>query len=457
MRLQSPWHPRLAEGAESPCDRLVSALSEDIGIGRLEVGARLPAHRDLAWKLGIGLGTVTKAYGILERRGLVRSVTGRGTFVAVTESRTGDVIDLSRNAPPSAVSERLIARSLTAIAKRVDADVFNAYPPVIGHIRFRSELARWFRRLGMDADPAHLLLTNGAQHALAVSLSTLCGPAGTLFVEQQTYPGIIGLARHLGVTLSPVAMDQEGMLPEALDRELTTQQLRPAAVYLTPTMQNPTTGSMSKSRREAIAKVCRRHDIVVIEDDVYALRPDPDYPPIATLAPDRVFYINSLSKTLNPALRIGGLVVPAAWFARAEAALHASGLMISPLSCSVMEQWLLDGTADAVSVAIQEEARRRRIVAAELLGAAMHHPAHIGYHVWLPLSPADAEAVDAATKALGILVTPPSSTSVGGISAGIRLCIGAPPRADLEKALGAIKSIIARIAARSDDTSSALR
>ena len=58
------------------------------------------------------------------------------------------------------------------------------------------------------------------------------------------------------------------------------------------------------------------------------------------------------------------------WFARAEAALHASGLMISPLSCSVMEQWLLDGTADAVSLAFQEEAGRRRIVAAELLGGA---------------------------------------------------------------------------------------
>ena len=92
MRLQSPWEPRLSGGTASACDRLVAALSEDIIAGRLEVGARLPAHRDLAWRLSIGLGTVTKAYGILERRGLVRSVNGRGTFVAVTEARNGAVI-----------------------------------------------------------------------------------------------------------------------------------------------------------------------------------------------------------------------------------------------------------------------------------------------------------------------------------------------------------------------------
>ncbi|WP_374636169.1 aminotransferase-like domain-containing protein [Agrobacterium salinitolerans] len=429
---------------DSPCDRLVAAVSEDIAAGRLEVGDRLPAHRDLAWRLGIGLGTVTKAYGILERRGLLRSVKGRGTFVAVTEARRGDVIDLSRNAPPAVISERLLSRSLNAIARRIDADVFNTYPPVTGHQRFRQEMARWFRRLGLDADPACLLLTNGAQHALSVSLSTLCGPGGTLYVEDQTYPGVINVARHLGVKLTSIAMDDEGMLPDQLERELATSRGSNAAVYLTPTMQNPTTSSMSKARRSAIALICRKSGIIVIEDDVYALAPDPDYPPIASLAPEHVFYINSLSKTLNPALRIGGLVVPPAWLDRAETAMHASGLMISPLSCSVMEQWLLDGTADAISTAIQEEAIRRRAMAMDLLGQAVRQPIHVGYHLWVPLGHSHAGALETAAKALGILVTPPSSTSANGISSGIRLCIGAPSSEDLEQALPAIRRIVDR-------------
>ncbi|WP_268594464.1 GntR family transcriptional regulator, partial [Escherichia coli] len=76
MRLQSPWQPRLANVEATTVERLVLALADDIIEGKLQGGDRLPAHRTLAWQLAIGLGTVTKAYAILERRGLVRSVKG---------------------------------------------------------------------------------------------------------------------------------------------------------------------------------------------------------------------------------------------------------------------------------------------------------------------------------------------------------------------------------------------
>lgn len=76
MRLISPWTPRLANGTASPSSRLVAALAEDILEGQVDTGDRLPAHRDLADRLDISVGTVTKAYNVLERRGLVRSVKG---------------------------------------------------------------------------------------------------------------------------------------------------------------------------------------------------------------------------------------------------------------------------------------------------------------------------------------------------------------------------------------------
>ncbi|WP_186395420.1 PLP-dependent aminotransferase family protein [Stappia sp. TSB10GB4] len=462
MRLQSPWHPRLAEIDGSPAERLDAALSQDILSGALPVGARLPAQRDLAWRLGIGLGTVTKAYAMLERRGLLRSERGAGTFVAATAARHGDFIDLSRNVPPSAVGERLPGRTLAALARRIDAEMLSTYPPVAGHPRFRNELARWFRRLGMEADPACLLLTGGAQHALAVALTTVCGPGGTLVVEAQTYPGVLALARHLGLRVVGVAMDGQGMRPDALDEALDEalgRALKDAggggtAVYLTPTMQNPTTGSMDRGRRDAIVALCRARDVVLIEDDVYRLVPEPDFPPLASLAPERVFYVNSLSKTLNPALRIGGLVVPPAWFERAEAALHASGLMISPLGCAVMEQWVLDGTAEAIGAAIREEARRRRALASAILGPALREARHVGYHVWLPLAPPLAAALEVAARALGVLVTPPESTRATSTltapdpaASGVRLCIGGPAPDDLEAALRAIAGLLGNLGA----------
>ncbi|WP_163277873.1 GntR family transcriptional regulator, partial [Klebsiella aerogenes] len=70
MRLASPWQPRLGAVKGQPYERLVGALTEDIAAGTVPAGARLPPHRDLAYRLGIGLGTVTKAYATLERRGL---------------------------------------------------------------------------------------------------------------------------------------------------------------------------------------------------------------------------------------------------------------------------------------------------------------------------------------------------------------------------------------------------
>src|SRR5512139_1279672 len=118
MRLQSPWTPHLAPIDAPASERLVKALADDILEGKLETGVRLPAHRDLAWTLGIGVGTVTKAYAVLDRRGLTRSVKGRGTFVTARQARQGPIIDLSINTPPAMVSERLLARTLSEMAKR---------------------------------------------------------------------------------------------------------------------------------------------------------------------------------------------------------------------------------------------------------------------------------------------------------------------------------------------------
>ncbi len=446
MRLTSPWVPRLAEGPASPSDRLVAALAEDILDGRLDTGDRLPAHRDLADALRIGVGTVTKAYGVLERRGLVRSVKGSGMFVALAQTRRGPLIDLSRNAPPAVMTERLLARTLMAIAKRVDSGLFNDYPPLGGHDEHRRLLARWFARLGMDAEPRRLVLTGGAHHAVSVALSVACGPEGTLFTEAQTYPGAIALARHQGIRLVGVEMDREGVMPDALDRALATKRVGPSALYVTPTMQNPTTATMGRARREAIVSVCRAHDIAIIEDDVYTLCADLNLPPLAMLAPERTFYANSMSKTLNPTLRIGGLVAPGSLYAQVETTLQATAIMVSPLSCAVMEQWLIDGTAEVVSQAIQEESDRRVALARTMLGDAMCEPDHRGYHVWLPMSQPAAQRLEHAAGALGVLVTPPSSTAADPDTpkGGVRLCLGAPSIAELSTALEVMARIIDR-------------
>jgi DNA-binding transcriptional MocR family regulator len=434
----------LSDQFTSASDRLVGALADDIIEGKLDTGSRLPAHRDLAYRLGIGIGTVTKAYGILERRGLVRTVKGSGTFVALSQSRKGPVIDLSRNAPPATMTERLLARTLMAIAKRVDAGMFNSYPPPGGHDEHRRLLARWFANIGMQADPQRLLLTSGAHHAISVALSVSCGQGGVLFTEMHTYPGVIALARHHGIHLVGVGMDEEGMLPDALEHALMANRSSAAALYVTPTMQNPTMATMSRARRAALVALCRRHDIAIIEDDVYNLGLDPQRLPLAMLAPERTFYANSMSKTLNPTLRIGALIAPETKLAQTQAILQATAVMVSPLSCEIMEQWLIDGTADMVSSAIQDESKRRMTLAKSLLGELVRIPDDPGYHLWIPMPRSEAERLYQAAAAFGVLVTPPSTTEVcpGTTNSGIRLCLGAPAISDLSSALATIGRLL---------------
>ncbi|WP_340321244.1 PLP-dependent aminotransferase family protein [Chelatococcus albus] len=249
MRIASPWHPRLADIAAPPSERLVAALADDIIEGRLEAGARLPAHRDLAWRLGIGIGTVTKAYGVLERRGLTRSVKGHGTFMAAIAARNCPVIDLSINTPPAMLSERVLAKTLIAAARNLDPHLFTLYPPAAGHDEHRRLMSRWLAPLGMEADASRLLLTNGAQQALSVAFGVACGPGGTILTEALTYPGAIALARHAGYRLRRLTIDGEGIVPEALEAALATCDRTPIGLYVTPTMHNPTTATMSEARR----------------------------------------------------------------------------------------------------------------------------------------------------------------------------------------------------------------
>lgn len=198
MRLKSPWSARLADSEGNPSHRLLEALSQDILAGHLQGGDRLPPHRELAWTLRLGVGTVTKAYAILERRGLARSIKGKGTFVAELQAEKGPLIDLSVNAIPPMLSDRLLARTLSTVARKIDAQHVHLRPPLAGHNAHRRILGRWLESLGIVAEPNRIVLTGSGQQALWLAFDTLCGGRGLIVTERLSYSGAIALARHRG-------------------------------------------------------------------------------------------------------------------------------------------------------------------------------------------------------------------------------------------------------------------
>lgn len=437
MLLQSPWKPRLADIQGSPAERLVHALAEDILSGQLTRGDRLPAHRDLAWSLDIGVGTVTKAYAILERRGLTRSEKGRGTFVGPCDVSKGPRVDLAVNAPPAVLSRKLLARSLQAIGRRADADQFNLYAPPAGHLEHRALIARWLATLGLQAQPTQIVLTGGAQQALALAFDAVCGRDGVLLTERVTYPGAITLCRHTGTEMRGVAMDAEGMQADALAQALdAVPNARRKAVYLTPNLHNPTTATMGMARRQAIASICCTRGVPIIEDGVYTTGVD-EPPALAMLAPQQTWHVGSLSKTVSPGLRLGFLVTPRNAEEALGLALPALALSPSPLAYQVVEDWLANGTMDSIRGEMMQEAARRVALANTLLKgrALVSHPQ--AFHIWLPMPAPVAKKFADAAAGLGIAVTPPEAMLVNPSDAdsGVRLCLGIPSWDELTQAL----------------------
>ena len=448
MLLQSPWTPHLANIEANAAERLVFALADDIIEGRLAGGDRLPAHRDLAWKLGVGLGTVTKAYAVLERRGLTRSVKGRGTFVALQEAHNDRQIDLSSNAPPATLNAHILAKTLTGIARRIDADHFNLYAPPAGHVEHRRVLARWLETLGLPVDPSHLVLTSGARQALALAFDLACGPDGLLLTERITYPGALALLRRKGCRVQGVEIDAEGMVPDALAEALKGVEPHGGrAIYLTPTLHNPTTATMGMARRRAIVDICRRAGVSIIEDGVYAAS-DPDFYPLAALAPDISFHVNGLSKSLGPGLQIGVLALPAGRKDAAERLLQDVPMAPSALSCAVVEDWLTTGVISSIQRDLRHEARRRSSLAVSLLGTSelVSHPD--AYNVWLPMEREAANHFTSIAAANGIRLTPPDTMMVDrqDQASGIRLCLGGPAFDDLTGALTTLAGLLRRLA-----------
>ncbi|MFT8790017.1 PLP-dependent aminotransferase family protein [Komagataeibacter saccharivorans] len=438
MRLRSPWHAHLPAGDTPPAERLADALAGDILAEKLDAGDRLPAHRDLAWRLGIGIGSVTRAYAMLERRGLVRSIRGRGTFVASRPGGTGRVLDLSANMPPPMFSDKALTRTLSRLARTVDPALFNVYPPVAGHIEHRRIMSHWLAELGMDLSPERLLLASGAQQALGVALAAARPASTAILTEELTYPGMLTLIRQGGLTPHGLPMDRQGLLPDGLERALHRHAPGRCLVYVTPTMHNPTTATMDRARRLAIVSLCRRYDALIIEDDVYDCANDPDLPPLVTLAPEQVFYVNSLSKTLSPGLRIGTLVPPAAFLSAARAALLNSSLMIAPLSYAMMAQWMQDGTAASVRQSLRGEAQRRRDIALRIMGPSVVPPAYDAFHIWMPLCRKRSKELEAMAAEEDVRVTslhPFMANPEGVDNAGIRLCLGPTALPDLTEAL----------------------
>src|SRR5690606_11376510 len=198
-----------------------------------------------------------------------------------------------------------------------------------------------------------------------------------------------------------------------------------------------------QSRREEIVEVCRRHDALIIEDDIYCIYSDGNSRPIRGLAPERVYYINGLSKSLTPLLRLGVLAPPPSRRAGIAARIRADARGSSPFDLEVARALFEAGHHLPARDMLRKEARERTALARKVLELKSVPMPQGAPHLWLPMPLSEAEKFARRALESGVRVTPPDAFVVGGENAaGIRLCLMAPAqRASLERGLATIRDL----------------
>lgn len=462
------WLPKLEHFPGPRYQALAAAIEAAIQSGALPVGAKLPPQRNLAWKLGVTVGTVSRGYMLAEQKGLLSGEVGRGTFVkspngsaaATTDGEpilldggeianlaTPGVIELSHNEPSLPDYDDLLRRSMQTIAAKRNLQHLLGYSRTLGDPAHRAAAAEWLRRVGLEVAPEQLIVTAGAQQALAVTMTAMTMPNETMLVESLTYGGVHENARLRPVRLEAVAMDEEGILPDAL--AAAAKRTGSRLVLLQPTIHNPTTAMLSAQRRAEIVAVARKYDLTIVEDDVYGFL-TPDRPlPLAALAPERTIFIASASKCMAPGLRVGWMAAPPALIERFADALHAFAINNSRLNQEIVRLWIEDGTAASLAERLREEAAIRNEMAAEAFeGLTMRgNPASL--HCYLEL-PAPWQPNDFTNQALGQGVRIASCTSFvpdnrPNPPPWVRISLTpSPDRAQLAEGLRRLRNLIER-------------
>ncbi|MDR5822953.1 PLP-dependent aminotransferase family protein [Caballeronia sp. LZ043] len=432
--------------------QIVDRIAEDIASGQLKPGTRLPTHRELAAREGLGIVTATRVYAELDAMGLVSGETGRGTFVKEAGLPNGlgidqvaiasDMVDLNFNYPALAGQTELLRTALRQLASAGNLEALLRYQPHAGRLHERACVARHLERRGLSIDAEQVLLVDGAQHGLATTVMGLLKPGDVVAVDALTYTGFKLLAQSQRLELAPLAASGAGPDPDALEALCKRRRVR--AIYTMPTLHNPLGWVMTASRRRQLVSIARKHGLFIIEDAAYAFLADDAPPPLAALAPDITVYVSGFSKSVATGLRVGYVVAPRERVSKIERAIRVTTWNTPGVMTALACGWLEDGTVERLEAEKRADATMRQTVAARALSRVkrLAHPA--SYFIWLPM-PEDVRA-DRIAKALiqeriSVSTAEPFCTTAH-VPHALRLALGSVDVETLRLALERVQEVV---------------
>lgn len=394
----------LEERLDEPSSRaLATAVSRAVADGVLGPGTKLPPIRAVATELALSPTTVSAAWGLLARSGIVATDGRRGTTVLNTMS--GDsgryrraldrpaalAQDLSTGVPDESLLP--VLGPVLAGLKRAGTPGSYLEDPVV------PELAELIRQ-DWPYRPERLTVVDGAMDGLDLLTRSLLRFGDRVVVEHPCFPPLLDLLETLAVEVVGVPMDDEGLQPELLASALRTPV---AAVLLQPRAQNPTGITMSRTRAQELATLLEPHGTLLVEDDsVNGLSPTPALS-LGEWLPARTVHIRSFSKSHGPDLRLAALSGPAHLLGPVELRRQLGQGWSSRLLQRILVGLLTDPSAvEQVRRAGEEYLQRRRLLVEALAARGVVVGGQEGINIWVPVQDESAAIVRLASQGIGV-------------------------------------------------------
>lgn len=442
------WKPN-KEKLKSPIYlQLANTLEQDILAGNLACGIKLPPQRELADYLDISLNTITRAYTICEKKGLIHAVTGKGTYVSETATIKNSVIETKKEtdiidlgvAAPFRIQIDVIADVIKDVANSSNILNLFKYTYPLGTKKHILAAVKWLELFGICANEENILIANGTQNAINLVLTALFENGDKIAVDQYTYANFIGLANMLNITLVPIESDGAGMSSQKLKKILHNNTIK--GIYISPSCSNPQAICMPLERRKEIADIINENNLILIEDDCYAFLLEDKITPISVFVPDLSVYLTGMNKAVCPGLRTAFIWHGGQFKEKLESAIYNCNLIVSPLNAEIAAEIInrnihLETIKEHTFLALE----RNKIYAKYFQNINMN-----SYYQWLPL-PAGVTGVlfESVASNEGMSVYGSERFLVGD-SFGkcfLRISTSAPNTAqELEIALSKIKRII---------------
>ncbi len=364
--------------ADKLYERVARQLAGQMDQGLYRPGDRLPGVRRLAHQFGVSISTIVQAQRLLEDDGRIEARPRSGWYVRaqawprpeppaisrptvkpvpvtgqelvlrlVQAANEPDFVQLGAAVPaPDFLPTRAIQRALAAAARAGGANLATyQFPP--GSPELRRQIARRMADAGCQVAPDEIVITSGCQEALILALRAVAGPGDVVAIESPSFYGLLQAIDSLGLKALEIPTDPAtGISLEALELALEKWPVRACA--LTANFSNPLGGIMPVEKKQALVALLARHEIPLIEDDIYGDLGFEGERPQALRSFDEtggVIYCASFSKTLSPGLRVGWMV-PGRWREQVEYLKYVTSLAAPTLSQRAVADFLHHGGYD---------------------------------------------------------------------------------------------------------------